>query len=632
MEPRTVEYRPVDDATRHRLTELWETPHNLWAWLTTVDHKKLGVRYIVTAFAFFLLGGIEAALLRAQLARPESALLSPEQYNQLFSMHGTTMMFLVVQPVFSGFSFYLIPLLTGARELAFPRLNSFSYYVYLLAGLFIYASFVVGAVPDGGWFAYTPLTGPRFDPGLNMEFYILGLLFLGISTTAGAVNAIVSILKLRAPGMSIDRMPLVLWSSLTMSVSVIFAMPSLTAALGMLELQRHWNFPFFDPRFGGSPLLWQHLFWVFGHPWVYILFLPATGMLSMIIPTFSRRPIVGHTWVALSTVTTGLLGFGVWVHHMFATGLPQLSMSVFGAASMTIAIPSAIQVFAWIGTMWHGRVKLELPMLFALAFIVQFTIGGISGVMVAAVPFDWQAHDTYFVVGHLHYVLAGSSMFAVFAAVYYWYPKMTGRLLDRGLGRWSFWIMAIGFNVAFFPMHILGLMGMPRRIYTYLPNPGWGTLNMLETVGAYAFAAGVALSLWNAIRSHRHGRVAGPNPWGAASLEWLTSSPPEHFNFGFMPIVSGRDPLWDGGVHEGPAYDTGRLTPRTSTADANLEQVMEMPEDNSWAVIIAVTLLLAFTGFLVRWYWVAGTGAALTLLGLARWLWPVHATVLETET
>jgi heme/copper-type cytochrome/quinol oxidase subunit 1 len=464
-----------------------------------------------------------------------------------------------------------------------------------------------------------------------MEFYVLGLLFLGISTTAGAINSIVTILKLRAPGMSIDRMPLFLWSSLTMSISVVLAMPALTVALGFLELERRWHFVFFNPALGGTPLLWQHLFWVFGHPWVYIIFLPATGMLSMIIPVFCRRPIIGHTFLAVSTVVTGLIGFGVWVHHMFATGLPQLSMSFFGAASMTISIPSAVTIFAWIATMWHGRVVLATPMLFALAFILQFTIGGITGVMGAAVPFDWQIHDTYFVVGHIHYVIAGSSVFAVFAALYYWFPKMTGRLLSESIGKASFWVMTIGFNLAFFPMHIAGLLGMPRRVYTFQPGLGLESSNLVSTLGAYLFAIGVAITIWNVAQSRFAGVLAGPDPWGASSLEWLASSPPREYNFEHIPLVTSRDPLWDGGLRFGPAYDEGRLTPRTSALDAQLEAVIELPEDNGWTVLIAVTLLVAFVGLLVRLDWLTALGGVATLLCLARWLWPVHDKMLETE-
>ena len=626
-----TEHLEAAPATTERLTRLWPPPRSILAWLATVDHKKLGIRYIVTAFVFFALGGVEAAIMRVQLARPEAAVLTPEAYNQLFTMHGVTMMFLFVQPVLSGFSFYLTPLMIGARELAFPRLNSFSYYVFLLAGIFIYASFLIGAAPDAGWFNYTPLAGPLYDAGPNIDFYALGLLFLGIATTAGAINAIVSILKLRAPGMSIDRMPLFLWSSLTMSVSVVFALPALSAALIFLELERHWHFVFFQPAFGGSPLLWQHLFWVFGHPWVYIVFLPATGMLAMVIPTFSRRPMIGHTLVALSTMVTGLVGFGVWVHHMFATVLPQLSLSFFSAASITVSIPSAIQIVAWLATMYHGRVVLKTPMLFALGFIVQFVIGGISGVMTAAVPFDWQATDTYFVVAHIHYVLAGGTLFGVMAGVYYWYPKMVGRLLDEGLGKLSFWLMFIGFNVAFFPMHVSGLLGMPRRVYTYASAPGIDAANLASTIGTGILALGILVAFWNVVQSRFAGHVAGPNPWNAGTLEWLAESPPEDYNFARMPVVSGRDPLWTGSVAAGPPFDAARLTPRTSTLDADLESAIELPEDNYWAVATSLTLLVTFAALLVRAYWIFGIALAVTLLGSARWMWPIQRKVAETE-
>jgi cytochrome c oxidase subunit I len=616
-----------ETALAAHLDSVWKTPHTLLARLATVDHKKLGIRYIVTAFVFFFLGGVEAAMMRAQLARPEAHLLSPEAYNQLFTMHGTTMMFLFIQPVLSGFSFYLVPLVSGARELAFPRLNTFSYYVFLLAGLFIYGSFLVGQAPDAGWFNYTPLASRTYDPGLNIDFYTLGLIFLGISTSAGAVNLIVSILKLRAPGMSIDRMPLLLWSSLTIAFSVLFAMPALTVGLGFLQLERQWHFPFFTPALGGNPLLWQHLFWIFGHPWVYIVFLPATGMLSMIIPVFCRRPMVGHSFVALATVLTGLVGFGVWVHHMFATGLPQLSASFFGAASTTIAIPSAVTIFAWLATMWYGRVVFATPMLFAIAFIVQFTIGGISGVMTAAVPFDWQVHDSYFVVAHLHYVLAGSSLFGILAAIHYWYPKMFGRMLSERLGKVSFWTMVIGFNLGFFPMHLAGLAGMPRRIYTYPVGSGWETSNLIATLGAYLFAVGLVLVLVNVVRSRFAGDRAPADPWGANSLEWYAASPPEHFNFAHIPMVRGRDPLWEG-FDEGRAFETGHLTPRTSVLDGELERAIELPHENLFTLVLSVALLLLFGGLLIRAYWLAGLGGVLTLVSLARWLWP-HLTKIE---
>lgn len=422
--------------------------------------------------------------------------------------------------------------------------------------------------------------------------------------------------------MSIDRMPLFLWSSLTVSIAVIFSVPALTAALGFLELERNWGFAFFDPARGGSPLLWQHLFWVFGHPWVYIVFLPATGMLSMIIPTFCRRPIVGHTAVALSTVVTGLVGFGVWVHHMFATGLPQLSMSFFGAASMTISIPSAVTIFAWIATMWHGRVVLATPMLFALGFIVQFVIGGISGVMTAAVPFDWQATDTYFVVAHIHYVLAGGTVFGLFSAIYYWTPKMYGWMPSERLGRLSFWLMFVGFNLAFFPMHLSGLLGMPRRVYTYSAASGLALPNLISTIGAYVLAAGIVVTAWTLYRARTHRIAAGENPWGAASLEWLASSPPAPFNFLHTPVVHSASPLWDDGVSPGPAYHTARSTPLTSILDANLEEPVALPNENVWSVVIALGMLLGFAALLVRSYPFTIAGFLITLFSLSRWMWP----------
>ena len=611
-----------DGALADRLTALWERPNTWLAWLSAVDHKVLGKRYIYTAFVFFFLGGVEAAIIRAQLAWPDQRLVSPEAYNQIMTMHGVTMMFLFVQPVLSGFSFYLTPLMIGARELAFPRLNAFSYFGFLFAGVFMYASFAIGQAPNAGWFNYTPLSSGAYDPGLHIDFYALGLLFLGISTTAGACNSIVTILCLRAPGMSIDRMPLFLWSSLTVSAAVIFSMPALTVALGFLELERNWHFVFFDAARGGSHLLWQHLFWVFGHPWVYIVFLPATGMLSMVIPTFCRRPMIGHTFVALATVVTGLVGFGVWVHHMFATGLPQLSLSFFGAAGMTISIPSAVTIFAWLATMWHGRVVLATPMLFALGFIVQFVIGGISGVMTAVVPFDWQATDTYFIVAHIHYVLAGGTVFGLFAAIYYWVPKMYGWMPSERLGKCSFWLMFVGFNVAFFPMHISGLLGMPRRVYTYPEGSGLAALNLLSTIGTYVFAVGILVTAWNLVRSRARGAAAGDDPWGAASLEWLTSSPPAPFNFAHLPIVHSASPLWEDGHTPGPAYDSARLTPRTSTLDANLQAAVVLPNENAWSVIIAVALLLAFGALLLRSYSLMAAGLLLTLVSLAGWMWP----------
>jgi cytochrome c oxidase subunit I len=648
-----------------RLEETWETPKTLHGALATVDHKTIGVRYLVTAFVFLLLGGLEAAAMRAQLARPESHLLSPEAYDQLFSMHGTTMIFWYASPILSGFSNYLVPLMIGSRDMAFPRLNAFSYWTFLLSGLFVYTSFLGGVAPHGGWFAYVPYTSAPYSPGLNMDFYALALLFLAISTTAGAINFIVTIFKMRCPGMSVSRMPLFMWSTLTTSAAMVFALPSLSAALVFLELDRRFGTHFYDPVRGGHPLLWQHLFWVFGHPWVYIVILPATGIASMIIPTFCRRPIVGHTYVALATVSTGILGFGVWAHHMFATGMPELTTTFFSAASQAVSIPSGIQVFAWIATIWAARRHVHAtPFLFMLGFICLFVVGGISGVMTGSVPFDWQATDTYFVVAHLHYVLLGINLFPVMAAFYYWLPKITGRMLGESLGRWNFWTMFVGMNLAFMPMHVVGLRGMPRRVYTYPAGMGWDTLNLVETVGAYVTALGVLLFIVNVARSRRSGRLAGANPWGAGSLEWATSSPPKAYNFVTIPAVTSREPLWDahdpivgaaGATSDAPAdprhadrsaevslqtlHELGIDEPRatlptwrvldrdketlgTTLLDGDPQGVLRMPEDTLWPLGLALALTGLFYALLFKApLWTALAGLAV-LASIGGWLWP----------
>jgi cytochrome c oxidase subunit I len=613
-----------------RLDAQWATPHTVYGWFATVDHKKIGIRYLVTAFVFLLLGGIEAALMRAQLARPNGHLLSPEAYDQLFTMHGTTMIFWYASPILSGFGNYLVPLLIGSRDMAFPRLNAFSYWSFVLSGLFVYASFLAGAAPHGGWFAYVPYTGPSYSPGLNMDFYALALLFLTISTTVGAINFVVTIFTMRAPGMSLSRMPLMMWSTLTTSVATIFALPALTAALILLELDRRFGFRFFDATGGGTPLLWQHLFWVFGHPWVYIIILPATGMASMMFPTFCRRPIVGHTYIALATVSTGLFGFGVWAHHMFATGMPLLSTTFFSAASMAVSVPSGMQVFAWLATIWAARRHVfSTTFLFLLGFIVLFVIGGVSGVMTASVPYDWQVTDSYFVVAHLHYVLVGINLFPVIAAFYYWLPKMTGRLLDERLGRWNFWVMFIGANLTFFPMHFVGVRGMPRRIYTYPAGMGWDSMNMLESVGAAVFAIGVLLFLINVLWSRRAGAIAGDNPWGASSLEWSTTSPPPEYNFEIIPVVRSREPLWDAqppatdaAVAEYRVLDDGRRTLGTTVLDGQPQEVLRMPGDSLWPLAIALTLAAMFTALLFASLAGILVTGALVLVCAGGWLWP----------
>jgi cytochrome c oxidase subunit I+III len=615
-----------------RLRHIWETRPGLFGVLGTVDHKKIGKRYLVTAFVFLLLGGFEAAVMRLQLAQSNLHLLTPEQYDQLFTMHGATMIFWYAAPVLSGFSNFLWPLLIGARDMAFPRLNAYSYWTFLLSGVFLYSSALVGQAPDGGWFAYTPLTNSLFSPGLNLDFYALALIFLTISTTAGAVNFIVSLFKLRAPGMSINRIPIIMWGTLTSSFSVLFALPALTVACVMLFADRRFGTHFFDAGAGGHPLLWQHLFWIFGHPWVYIIVLPAMGIVSDALPVFCRRPLVGYTMVALATVTTGILGFGVWVHHMFATGLPPLATSFFSAASFAITIPSAIAVFAWIATIWTGRPVIRTAFLFMAGFVVLFVIGGVSGVATAAAAFDQQLTDTYFVVAHLHYVLIGINLFPVVAGLYYWFPKMTGRMLDERLGYWNFWTMFIGFNLGFFPMHISGLLGMPRRIYTYPAGLGWDTVNLITTIGAFVFAAGVLLLVVNVVRSRLRGKPAGPNPWDGPTLEWATSSPPPAYNFGVIPTVGSRHPLWEDRlgegsgslVREGPVLDEEKVTVETSPLDGELTDVLRMPEDTLYPIAHALAVTLTFYGLLVRSAVLGVAGLGLVVILTIGWLWPTR--------
>ncbi|HZT17857.1 MAG TPA: cytochrome c oxidase subunit I, partial [Dongiaceae bacterium] len=537
-----------------KFEEMWETPPGPRGWLSTVDHKEIGLRYLVTAFVFLIAGGIEALVMRLQLARPDSHLLTPEQYDELFTMHGITMIIWYAFPVLSGFSNYLWPLIFGSRDMAFPRLNAFSYWVYLASGIFVYVSFALGAAPNGGWFNYVPYAGSTYNPGINIDFYCLGNIFIGISTTAGAINFIVTTLRTRCPGMSINRFPIVAWGTLTANAANLIAVPVVSLAFFLLWLDRNFGTHFYatgDGQLAGQPLLWQHLFWMWGHPWVYVIVLPAQGFVSDGLPVFCRRPLVGYTAVVLSTVATMILGFGVWVHHMFATGLPVMALSIFSASSLIITIPSAVQVFAWIATIWTGRPVFTTAFLFFAGFIVMFVIGGVSGVMTAVVPVDWQLTDTYFVVAHLHYVLIGINLFGVLGALYYWFPKFTGRMLNETLGRLNFWLVFIGFNVAFFPMHLAGLFGMPRRIYTYPRGLGWDSLNLVETIGAFILAAGILVLLVNVARSLRRGAIAGPNPWDAPTLEWAVPSPPPPYNFVVIPSVASRHPLWEARLSEG---------------------------------------------------------------------------------
>jgi cytochrome c oxidase subunit 1/cytochrome c oxidase subunit I+III len=630
-----VTVRPADDPRiAERLLRLWKTGPGVRGWLGSVDHKTIGKRYLVTAFFFLVVGGLEAAVMRAQLGAADQTLLTPEQYNQLFTMHGVTMIFLYALPVLSGFSNFLWPLLLGSRDMAFPRLNALSYWVFLFAGVFLYVSFLLGDAPNAGWFNYVPYAALAYNPGPNIDVYALGMVLLGVSTTVGSINFIVSLARTRAPGMSINRVPILVWGTLTASAGNLFAVPAVSLAFFMLWMDRQHGTHFFDVSSGGQPLLWQHLFWMFGHPWVYAIVLPAMGIVSDALPTFCRRPLVGYTAVALATVTTMVLGFGVWVHHMFATGLPPLSLSFFSAASFVIVIPSAVAVFAWLATIWTGRPVFTAAFLFFAGFVLLFVVGGVSGFMTAAVPVDRQLTDTYFVVGHLHYVLIGINVFPVVGGIYYWFPKLTGRLMNERLGKWSFWVMFVGFNAGFFPMHIAGLLGMPRRIYTYSSGLGWGPVNLLITLGSYLFALGVLLFLINVWRSLKRGALAGPNPWDAASLEWATASPPPPYNFAVIPTVASRYPLWENRlegtegrsvIDEGMLLDHGRETIGTTVLDAEPDVILRMPGDSLAPLLLSLAMALICVGLLVH-SWPLATAAALGSLAAAVvWLWPEAA-------
>ena len=616
-----------ETAIESRLTELWETPKTIYGWFATVDHKELGIRYLFTAFLFLIVGGVEALILRLQLFTPRAAVLSPEAYNQIFTLHGITMIFWYASPILSGFAVYLIPLMIGARDLAFPRMNAFTYWTFLLSGILLYISPLIGQAPHAGWFAYASYTLTKYSPGLGMDFYVVSLILLTISTTGAAINFIVTILRMRAPGMAISRMPLFLYSTGTVSFVVIFSLPALSAALIFLELDRRWGTHFYKIADGGTIFLWQQLFWFFGHPWVYVIFLPATGMLSLIIPVFARRTIIGYPWVAAATVLTGVVGFSVWLHHMFTTGMSDIAMSFFSAGSMMVSIFTTIQVFAWLATVWKGRPVGTAAMHYALGSVVMLVIGGLSGVFTGIIPVDWQAHNTYYVVAHLHYVLIGANVFPVFAGLYYWLPKMTGRMLSEKLGKWSFWIMFVGFNVGFFPMHIIGLLGMPRRIFTYEPGLGFTSTNQLITVGAFVLGIGILLSIINIGISLKTGELAGRNPWNSDGLEWETESPPPPYGSPHIPVVVSRHPLWDEFEEsEDPdnerVLDGGRWTPVTSWLDAEPQGIKTIPEDSLAPLWVSLALFAFFCAMVLQMVWVAAGMLLLTFLLSAWWMWP----------
>ena len=518
----------------------------IWGWITTVDHKKIGILYGISAFIFFILGGIEALLMRVQLSSADSTFMDAGTYNSLFTMHGTTMVFMVVMPAGAAFFNFLIPLMIGARDVAFPRLNAFSYWLYLFGALLMNFSFFVGAYPDMGWFGYAPLTISEYTLSASTDYWVLGLQIMGIGTTAAGLNFVVTILNLRAPGMTLMRMPVFAWMTLIISFLVIFAFPPLTIALTLLMFDRFFDTNFFDTvGAGADPLLWQHLFWVFGHPEVYILILPAMGIVSDILPTFSRKPLFGYATIVFAGAVIAFLGFGVWAHHMFTTGIGAWAVAAFASATMAIGVPTGVKIFNWLATLWGGTIQYRTPLMFSLGFISMFMLGGLSGVMHAAVPVDTQQQDTYFIVAHFHYVLFGGSIFGLTAGLYYWFPKMTGRMMSEKIGHLHFWLMFIGFNVTFMPMHILGVLGMPRRIYTYTADQNWDDLNLFVSAGSFIIALSILVLIYNLIVSARSGAPSGMNPWQGATLEWSIPSPPHHYNFAVVPTVESLYPLWD---------------------------------------------------------------------------------------
>jgi cytochrome c oxidase subunit I+III len=622
--PILVEKELNESAERLALDTVWKRPPGFIGWLTSTNHKDIGIRYIITAFVFFALAGVLALCMRIQLSFPENQFLGPDRYNQFFTVHGMTMMFLFAVPVMESMGLYLIPLMVGTRNVAFPRMNAFGYYTYLAGGILLYAGLFLNIGPDTGWFSYVPLAGPQFSPGKRVDFWAQMITLTEIAALVGAVEILVTVFKMRAPGMSLNRMPVFVWAMVVTSFMVIFAMPSIMLGSGMLAMDRltHVSTHFFNPAEGGDALLYQHVFWFFGHPEVYIIFIPATGFVSTIIPVFARRKIFGYTAIILSLIAIGFIGFGLWVHHMFATPVPELGQSFFTAASMMIAIPSGIQIFCWIATLWSGKPRIHVPLLFVLGFIALFVLGGLTGVILASVSLDLQVHDTFFVVAHFHYVLIGGAVFPLFGAIYYWFPKWTGRMTNSALGKVHFWLFFIGFNLTFFPMHQLGLKGMTRRIYTYTADSGWGTLNLLATVGAGIMGLSILVFIFNLYRSRKNGAIAGMNPWFSPTLEWATESPPPNYNFVFLPTVETREPLWDQerlvplcGLDNGK-----REALITTLMEGTPDHRYELPEDSIWPLVLAIVVGGGITWAIFN-PWAVPICAFGTFVVLCFWFW-----------
>jgi cytochrome c oxidase subunit 1 len=524
----------------------------LYSWVATVDHKRLGLMYIISALLFFVVAGIMAAVIRLQLMFPNNHVVGPDTYNRLFTMHGTTMVFLVGMPFVAGLSNYLVPLMIGARDMAFPRLNAFGFWIFLFGGFLLYFSYIgggglsgAGSAPDVGWFAYAPLTEAAFSRGSATDYWALGVMVSGVGSLASAINVVATALCMRCPGMTLSRMPVFVWVMLIDSWLIIVALPPLTAGQTMLLLDRHLHANFFDTQNGGSAVLWQHIFWIFGHPEVYILIFPAFAILSEVIPVFSRKPLFGRAAMVGAVVAIGFISLGVWAHHMFAVGMTSWGNTFFAASTMLVGVPTGIKIFNWTATMYGGKLRLDTPLLFCCGFMLQFLVAGLTGIMLGVAPFDWQLHDSYFVVGHFHFTLVLGLVFGLFAGMYYWYPKAFGRMYNERQGKWHFWLFCIGTNMTFIPMHFLGMLGMPRRIYTYAPGRGWEFWNLIETIGVFIQAAGILFFVWNMLRSAFVGEPAGDDPWDGWTLEWATSSPPPEYNFEKLPVVRSSRPLWD---------------------------------------------------------------------------------------
>ncbi|MFH1104070.1 MAG: cytochrome c oxidase subunit I [Actinomycetota bacterium] len=593
----------------------------VWGWVTTTDHKRIGLLYGVSALLFFLVGGVEALLIRLQLAAPDGTILSADAYNQMFTMHATTMVFLVIMPASAAFTNYFLPILIGARDVAFPRLNALSYWIYIFGGLFLTISFFVGGAPDAGWFGYAPLS-TQVKEIVRMDYWALGVQILGLASLLSSVNFITTAFTMRAPGMTMMRMPVFAWMAVVVSFLLLFSLPIIAVGLFEVFLDRNLGTLFFDAAAGGTPLLWQHLFWLFGHPEVYVLILPAMGIVSEVLPVFSRKPLFGRSFVIFSGIAIGFMGFGVWAHHMFVAGLGPVAEATFALTTMFIAVPTGVKIFNWIGTVWGGSLRLKTPMLFSLGFIAMFVIGGLSGVTHSIVPSDTQQTDTYYVVAHFHYVLFGGAVFGLFSGIYYWWPKITGKLLNERLGKLHFWLMLIGFNLTFAPMHILGLRGMPRRTYRYPKGLGFEFWNFIATVGAFTIAVSILVFLINAMRTRTRGAMAGNDPWDGRTLEWAISSPPPEHNFDVVPTVRSEDDFWHRKYTEDEQGNAvpiaGGAAPLVAGPD---DPPIHLPSPSYYPVLAAFGMFLTVLGLVyVPWgLVVAGAGVVATVWGLFGW-------------